>query len=90
MVDKKNLHLRMGLVLNRSKVIVVYMVISLLKNLSVQTITFDNGKDFVDHKRIAFDLDTDINFTHPYSSYKNGRVNTNGLIHQYVSKDTDF
>jgi transposase, IS30 family len=81
----------MGLVPNRSKNIVEDMIISLLKDLPVHTITCDNSKEFADHERIAAVLNTDVYFAHPYSSYERGtNENTNGLIRQYIPKDTDF
>jgi transposase, IS30 family len=57
----------------------------------IHTITFDNGKEFADHKIIAKDLKTDIYFADPYSAYQRGtNENTNGLIRQYLPKGTDF
>ena len=91
LVDRKSRYLRMGLVPNRTKNVVADMIISLLKDLPVHTITCDNGKEFADHERIAAALNTDVYFAHPYSSYERGtNENTNGLIRQYIPKDTDF
>lgn len=39
-----------------------------LKDL-VHTLTLDNGKEFARHKYIFQNLDADIYFTHPYSSW---------------------
>jgi IS30 family transposase len=57
----------------------------------VHTITADNGTEFADHENIAKLLKTKIFFTHPYSSLEKGLVeNTNKLVRQYISKETNF
>ena len=57
----------------------------------IHTITVDNGKEFAQHKRIADALDTDVYFSHPYSSWERGlNENTNGLIRQYFPKKLSF
>ena len=57
----------------------------------IMTITFDNGKEFAEHKTISKQLNADVYFAHPYSSWERGaNENTNGLIRQYFPKGTDF
>lgn len=57
----------------------------------IKTITLDNGLEFAEHEQMAYELDTDIYFAHPYSSWERGiNENTNGLIRQYFPKGTDF
>lgn len=57
----------------------------------VHTMTFDNGKEFAEHKGIASDLKADIYFAHPYASWQRGtNENTNGLIRQYFPKSRDL
>lgn len=57
----------------------------------VLTITLDNGKEFSQHERIAKELDADVYFAHPYSSWERGiNENTNGLLRRYFPKGTDF
>ncbi len=68
-------------------------VIELMKSLPVQThtITADNGKEFADHERIAKELNTDVYFAHPYSSWERGtNENMNGLVRQYFPKKGNF
>lgn len=53
----------------------------------VTSITFDNGKEFADHEKIAEKLDADIYFAAPYHSWERGtNENTNGLLRQYFPK----
>lgn len=53
----------------------------------VKTITFDNGKEFTLHEKIADSLDCDTYFAKPYSSWERGQnENANGLLRQYFPK----
>lgn len=91
LVDRKSRYLRMGLVSKRTKEAVKEMIISLLADFPVHTITCDNGKEFAGHEDIAKALGASIYFAHPYSSWERGtNENTNGLIRQYIPKSTDF
>lgn len=57
----------------------------------VQTLTYDNGKEFAQHQKIAKELDACGYFAHPYHSWERGlNENTNGLIRQYFPKGKDL
>ena len=57
----------------------------------VETMTFDNGKEFANHELLADLLDAKAYFAHPYDSRKRGlNENTNGLIRQYFLKGSSF
>jgi len=91
LVDRKSRFLRVGLVGQRTKEAVKEMIISLLVDFPVHTITCDNGKEFTSHEEVAKALGAKIYFAHPYSSWERGtNENTNGLIRQYIPKNTDF
>lgn len=54
------------------------------------SVTFDNGKEFAEHKRIT-DAGIDTYFADPYKSIQRARnENTNGLIRQYLPKSSSF
>ena len=56
-----------------------------------RTITSDNGKEFAYHKQVSEKINADFYFAHPYSSWERGlNEHTNGLIRQYLPKQTDF
>ena len=57
----------------------------------VETLTYDNGKEFALHEAIAEQLQAESYFAHPYHSWERGlNENTNGLIRQYAPKGTSF
>lgn len=56
-----------------------------------RTQTFDNGREFAGHQKIAKLLGVNVYFAHPYSSWERGtNENTNGLLRQYMPKGSDF
>jgi IS30 family transposase len=55
----------------------------------LHTITSDNGREFAGHEEIARELEIDFYFAKPYHSWERGsNENLNGLIRQYIPKDT--
>ena len=66
-------------------------VIQCLQGIPAETITFDNGKEFAFHLKVAEALEVETYFATPYHSWERGlNENTNGLIRQYFPKGTDF
>ena len=68
-------------------------VIELMQSLPIRayTITADNGREFAEHERIAKELNDDVYFAHPYSSWERAtNENMNGLIRQYFPKKRNF
>jgi len=68
-------------------------VIELMQSLPIRTytITADNGREFAEHERIAKELNADVYFAHPYSSWERAtNENMNGLIRQYFPKKRNF
>ena len=56
-----------------------------------RTLTFDNGKEFAEHRRLAEQLTLAIYFARPYAAWQRGtNENTNGLLRQFHPKGTDF
>lgn len=57
----------------------------------IKTITFDNGKEFAYHHKIAQDLNVKTYFTRPYTSQDKGTVeNRIGVIRRFFPKKTDL
>ena len=94
LVDRKSLYLFAGLCATRQAHLVAQTTIDILRTIDPQhihTITFDNGKEFSAHKRIAKELSVDVYFARPYCSNDRARnENTNGPLRQYFPKRARF
>lgn len=61
-----------------------------LRSSHAYSVTFDNGKEFSEHRRIT-DAGIETYFADPYKSIQRARnENTNGLIRQYLPKSSSF
>ena len=57
----------------------------------VQTLTFDNGSEFMQHEKMAAALKAKTYFATPHASWERGiNENTNGLLRQFFPKRTNF
>ena len=57
----------------------------------VHTITYDNGREFARHSKIAIDLECDGYFARPYHSWERGlNEQSNGLLRRYFPKNMPF
>jgi IS30 family transposase len=93
LVERKTRFSVIGKAPNRTAQEVTSVILERLKPLApqVQTLTYDNGKEFAMHQKISKDLDACGYFAHPYHSWE--RVlneNTNGLVRQFFPKGMDL
>ena len=93
-LDERKSKLRLAYpLLGRKAVYAKGAAILLLSRIKefVQTITFDNGREFTQHEKIAKALGCDTYFAKPYHSWERGQnENANGLLRQYFPKGTSL
>lgn len=93
LVERKTKFTLIGYCMKKSSDSVGATIVDLLYRIRnrVMTITCDNGKEFAGHEVFGDILKADVYFAHPYSSWERGlNENTNGLIRQFLPKQTSF
>jgi len=93
-VDRKSWYLLAKKIKDKSWNSVLDWTIELFKRIPKYkrlTITYDNWREFSEHKMIEYFTNLDVYFAHPYSSWERWtNENTNWLIRQFAPKKTDF
>lgn len=73
---------------------VLNWTVELFKKISrskIKTITYDNWREFSEHRMIEYYTKLKVYFAHPYHSWERWtNENTNWLLRQYLPKKTDF
>lgn len=86
LVDRKSLYTLMTALPNKQSKLTMDACVRWARCAAIQSITFDNGKEFAEHSRLSA-RGTDTYFADPYRSNQRARnENTNGLIRQYLPK----
>jgi IS30 family transposase len=89
LVERKSGYAVIAKVINKTADLVSSAIISKLAPMAplVKTITFDNGKEFAEHRRIDTALKSTTYFADPFASWQRGsNENFNGLLRQYIPK----
>jgi IS30 family transposase len=93
-VDKASKFMLVGLAKNKTvKEInrVTIQLFSEVKKKHRKTMTFDNGKEFSGHQKLAEKLELSCYFANPYHSWERGlNEHSNGLVRQFFPKGTNF
>ena len=89
-LDERKSKLRLALPVSRKKARdVTDAMLNLFSPVKhfVNTITFDNGKEFAYHDEVAKTIQCETYFAKPYHSWERGQnENANGLLRQYFPK----
>ena len=93
-LDERKCKLRLAYpVSNKKSSMVTEAIEFLLEPIKevVHTVTFDNGKEFAEHEKIAKAIECSTYFAKPYHSWERGQnENANGLLRQYFPKDMEL
>ena len=62
-----------------------------LPSQMAKSLTYDQGMEMYEHKRLTLETKMTVYFCHPHSPWERGTCeNTNGLLRQFFPKGTDF
>lgn len=93
-LDERKSKLRLAFPINNKLADLTTHAITLLLTpfkMVVESITFDNGREFAKHSEIAQELDCKTYFAKPYHSWERGQnENANGLLRQYFPKGMEL
>jgi transposase, IS30 family len=93
-VDKASKFLLAGLAKNKTVQQINQVTIGLFEKVDAtfrKTMTFDNGREFCGHQKLADALGLLCFFANPYHSWERGlNEHTNGLLRQFFPKGTNF
>ena len=85
LIERKSRYLFAYKVPNKKSDQMQQTILSLTKNIPVQTMTFDNGVEFAHHYKLPYDT----YFCRPYSSWQKGQIEyANRLIRRFFPKRT--
>lgn len=94
LVERKSGLLRIGRITDLRSPTTIDMAercLAALPNTLRQSVTFDNGPEFAEHRRLTAKLGLAVYFAEPYKAWQRGsNENTNGLLRQYFPKGIDF
>jgi transposase, IS30 family len=94
LVERKSGLLRIGRITNLRSVTTMCVAERCLADLPAKlrrSVTFDNGSEFSEHRRLTDTLNLAVYFAEPYKAWQRGaNENANGLLRQYFPKGTDF
>ena len=91
LVDRKSRYLRMGLLTSRNAEETRKVIESLLCDLTVRSISLDNGSEFSQFRQLEDSLQTLVFFAEPHKPWQRGtNENTNDIVRFFFPKGFDF
>ena len=90
-VDRKSRLLRAGLLAKRDASLTREVIVELLKDLPVKSVSLDNGSEFSEFRELEKELQTEVYFAEPHKPWQRGtNENTNDLLRFFFKKGFDF
>lgn len=91
LVDRKSRYLLAGKLHSRNAELTENVIVDLLKNIPVKSISLDNGSEFSRFKEIEKQLNVPIYFAEPHKPWQRGtNENTNDIIRFFFPKGCNF
>ena len=94
LVERQTRYLMLVKVANKNTQTVISALIRQSRKLPSElkkSLTWDRGKELVDHRKFSLATNIDVYFCDPRSPWQRGsNENTNGLLRQYFPKGTDL
>lgn len=91
LVDRKSRYLLAGKVENKTAAANRKIIEGLLKPVTVNSISFDNGVEFAEHEELEKTLNMLVYFADPHSPWQRGTNEyTNGLLRFFFPRGSDF
>ena len=90
-VDRRSRFLRAGLLEKRDALLTKEVIVELLKDLPVHSISLDNGSEFSEFRALEKNLNAEVYFAEPHKPWQRGtNENTNDLLRFFFKKGFDF
>jgi len=90
-VDRKSRYVRLRKILNLKPLTGRLAMEEMISSLHFKTLTLDNGIENKDHEILSRNMDIDVYFCDPYSSWQKGSVeNVNGVIRRFIPKGANI
>lgn len=91
LVDRKSRFLCATIISSRNSSETREMIVKMLKDLPVNSISLDNGSEFSEFRKLETELNTTVYFAEPHKPWQRGtNENTNDILRFFFPKGYDF
>lgn len=90
-VDRKSRYLKASLLEKRDAELTKKVIIEMLSDMPVKSISLDNGSEFSEFRELEKALNTEVYFAEPHKPWQRGtNENTNDILRFFFPKGCDF
>lgn len=90
-VDRKSRYLRAALLPKREAKLTREIMVQMMKDVPVKSISLDNGSEFAEFRKLEEELNTVVYFAEPHKPWQRGtNENTNDMLRFFFPKGFDF